>query len=377
VRFYERKEIKDALAYLRLVINPHDDVSFRRVVNVPARGIGKTVLEALDALDPADEGADTPLLLAGLGPSPSPRSLWARTILALERRLLAPRATSALTTFRDLIASLAAEVPHSTAAAIITMMLERSGYLPSLRDERSEDAEARVENLMELVSAAGEYEARESDASLGGFVDRLSLLSEADEAEGAPGAQVWLMSMHAAKGLEFPTVIVAGMEEGLFPHARSTEDEDEVEEERRIFYVCITRARERLLLTGAARRRVFGEYQATEPSRFLDEIPATLVDRLEPTPPTPRWQPSYGLKNPYARQGGPPRVREQAASYAYESEDQSAAGVSRGMRVRHAQFGVGTVIDVEDQGDDYKVTVKFNAGGIKKLMARYAKLQPA
>jgi len=377
VRFYERKEIKDALAYLRLVINPHDDVSFRRVVNVPARGIGKTVLEALEALDPDGDHSDSPLLAAGLGPSPSPRSLWARTLLGLDRRLLPPRATSALKVFRDLIASLATEAPQSTVPATITVVLERSGYLPSLRDERSEEAEARIENLMELVSAAGEYESRESDASLGGFVDRLSLLSEADEAEGTPEAQVWLMSMHAAKGLEFPTVIVAGMEEGLFPHARSTEDADEIEEERRIFYVCITRARERLLLTGAARRRVFGEYQATEPSRFLNEIPAALVDRVEPAPPAPRWQPAYALKNPYGRAPGRTRGQDEAAGYAYESEDQSASGLSRGMRVRHAQFGVGTVVDVEDQGDDYKVTVKFNAGGVKKLMARYANLQPA
>ena len=127
---------------------------------------------------------------------------------------------------------------------------------------------------MELVSAAREYESRDDDPSLGGFVDRLSLLSEADEAEGAKEARVWLMSMHAAKGLEFPVVVVAGMEEGLFPHSRSAEDEEEVEEERRLCYVCLTRARERLVLTGAARRRVFGEYQSTAPSRFLEEIPS-------------------------------------------------------------------------------------------------------
>ena len=377
VRFYERKEVKDSLAYLRLIINPHDDVSFRRVVNVPARGVGKSVLEALEAVDPLDIDTSTPLLMAGLGPSPSPRSLWARTLLALDRRLLTPRATIALKTFRDLIASLAADATNSTVATVITTMLDRSGYLQSLRDERSEEAEARIENLMELVSAAGEYEARESDAALGGFVDRLSLLSEADEAEGAKEARVWLMSMHAAKGLEFPTVVVAGMEEGLFPHARSAEDADEIEEERRIFYVCITRARERLILTGAARRRVFGEYQASEPSRFLDEIPATLIDRVEPATHPPRWQQTYDLKNPYARPASRPRLRESPGNYAYESEDQSQSGVRRGMRVRHAQFGVGTVLDVEDQGDDYKVTVKFNAAGTKKLMARYAKLQPA
>src|SRR6185295_15287855 len=163
----------------------------------------------------------------------------------------------------------------------------------------------------ELVSAAGEYESRDADASLGGFVDRLSLLSEADEVEGSKEARVWLMSMHAAKGLEFPIVVVAGMEEGLFPHSRSAEDEEEVEEERRLCYVCLTRARERLVLTGASRRRVFGEYQSTQPSRFLEEIPDSLVERIEPAV-SPRWLNSgYELRNPYARRyGGRNRVRE-------------------------------------------------------------------
>jgi DNA helicase-2/ATP-dependent DNA helicase PcrA len=259
-------------------------------------------------------------------------------------------------------------------------MLSRTGYLENLREERSEEAEGRIENLMELVSAAREYESRDDTPTLGGFVDRLSLLSEADEAEGASEAQVWLMSMHAAKGLEFPVVVVAGMEEGLFPHSRSSEDQDEIEEERRLCYVCLTRARERLVLTGAARRRVFGDYQQSRPSRFLEEIPDHLVERLEPAPP--RWQHAgYELKNPYARRyGGRGRVREEAESggYAYEHEDQSAVSPVRlGARVRHRQFGVGTVVEVEDQGDDLKVTVRFPAVGTKKLMARYAGLEPA
>jgi DNA helicase-2/ATP-dependent DNA helicase PcrA len=235
---------------------------------------------------------------------------------------------------------------------------------------------------MELVSAAREYESREEDPTLGGFVDRLSLLSEADEADGSTEARVWLMSMHAAKGLEFPVVVVAGLEEGLFPHARASEDDEDVEEERRLCYVCLTRARQRLVLTGAARRRVFGEYQATEPSRFLDEIPAELIDRVEPVAP-PRWQqpvseprPGYGRR--YGRGGGGSRERESSgATYAYEHEDQSTTSVRAGMRVRHRQFGVGTVMDVEDQGDDVKVTVRFAAVGTKKLLARFARLEPA
>ncbi len=382
VRFYERKEIKDTLAYLRLLMNPHDDVSFRRVVNVPARGVGKTVMEALEAVEPGDGDAGMPLLLAGLQPTASPRSLWARLLMALDRRLLPPRAVTALKGFRDLIASVSADAAATGVADVITLILERSGYLKDLREERSEDAEARIENLMELVSAAREFESREVDAALGGFVDRLSLLSEADEGKGTSDARVWLMSMHAAKGLEFPVVIVAGMEEGLFPHARSVEDEEDVEEERRICYVCITRAREKLILTGASRRRVFGEYQATTPSRFLDELPPELVKRIEPVSQAPRWQQTggYELRNPYAQRPGP-RLRpggKPERSFSYEGEDQTTdTGIKSGMRVRHKQFGTGTVVDVEEHGDDHKVTVKFATVGVKKLLARFAGLEPA
>jgi DNA helicase-2/ATP-dependent DNA helicase PcrA len=364
---------------MRLLINPHDDVSFRRVVNVPARGIGKSVLDGLDGIDPNAVDAGTPLFAVGLNPTTSPRSQWARLVAAVDRREGTPRAVGALKTFRDLIVSLAAEIADKPVSSALGLTLERSGYLKELRDERSEEAEARIENLMELVSAAREYETRDEDASLGGFVDRLSLLSEADEAQGANDARVWLMSMHAAKGLEFPIVVVAGMEEGLFPHSRAAESEEEVEEERRLCYVCITRARERLILTAAARRRIFGDYQPTEPSRFLDEIPPELMDRVEPAPASPRWQTqSYELRNPYARRGGPPHGREtRPKSYAYENEDQSQSGVRAGMRVRHRTFGVGTVMAVEDHGDDYKLTVRFSAVGTKTLLASFAGLEPA
>jgi len=378
VRFYERKEIKDALAYLRLLINPHDDVSFRRIVNVPARGIGKAVIEALETVDLGADPDTAPLLAVGADAAPGPRSLWARLQAVLDRRDLAPRALQALTQFRDLITGLTGEAARTTVSGAITLVLERSGYLQTLRDERSEDAEARVENLMELVSAAREFESVEADAALAGFVDRLSLLSEADEADGAPEARVWLMTMHAAKGLEFPLVIVAGLEEGLFPHSRAAEDEDDVEEERRLCYVCLTRARERLVLTSAARRRAFGEYQPTEPSRFLDEIPAHLVERIDAVSP-PRWAGGHARRRPVARRPGGTGAREADATpaFASESEDQSAGGVRTGMRVRHRQFGVGTVVSVEDHGDDFKVTVRFASVGTKKLLARYAGLEGA
>ena len=376
VRFYERKEIKDTLAYLRLLINPHDDVSFRRVVNVPARGIGKGVIETLEAVEVKNDDEHIPLLAAGQEPHVTPRSLWSKLATALTHRLLQPRAQTAAKTFADVIAGLSMEIAGQTVSTIVGLALAKTGYLHALREEKSEEATARIENLMELVSAAREYEAREADPSLGGFVDRLSLLSEADEAEGAQEARVWLMSMHAAKGLEFPLVIVAGMEEGLFPHSRSTDDIDEIEEERRLCYVCLTRARDRLVLTGAARRRVYGDYQPTEPSRFLDEIPPDLMERVESAAPKPRWQPGYELRNPYSRGGrGRTSFREEQSAYAYEHEDQSLPGVRTGMKVRHKQFGVGTVLAIEDQGDDVKVTVRFAAAGTKKLMARFAGLE--
>ncbi len=384
VRFYERKEIKDALAYLKLIMNPHDDVSLRRVVNVPARGIGKGVMESLQAIDPNAVIADAPpLLAAGLQEVSSARSLWAKLVYAVGDGKLAPRATTALRTFRDLIAGLAEIARREPVAITMGKMLDQSGYLADLREENSEEANERIENLMELVSAAREYETREQEPSLGGFVDRLSLLSEADEESGTREAKVWMMTMHAAKGLEFPLVIIAGLEEGLFPHSRSAESEEELEEERRLCYVGMTRAESQLILTSAARRRVFGEYQATDPSRFLDEIPAALVERIAPAYASSHQSAfnhgHYEFRtNPYGRKGkAPGRAREGEAAYKYEEEDQSGDGLRSGMRVRHAQFGVGTVVSVEEHNDDLKITVRFNLVGVKKLLAKYAKLEPA
>ncbi len=388
VRFYERKEIKDALAYLKLIINPNDDVSLRRVVNVPARGIGKGVMDALEAIEPDALLRHQSPLLSGASERPSTRSLWARLMYAVEARAVPARAAASLSAFRDLIGNLTAAAKADPVSIAIGKMLDQSGYLNDLREENTEEAEERIRNLMELVSAAREYESREKEATLGGFVDRLSLLSEADEESGTRDARVWLMTLHAAKGLEFPIVIMAGLEEGLFPHARASEDEEDLEEERRLCYVGMTRAGSRLVLTGAARRRVFGEYQATEPSRFLEEIPAALVERIAPSWVSPAQaqfrHEHYAFRtNPYGRRKGTGRGQwredspEYAAGFSYESEDQSAEALRLGMRVRHEQFGIGTVVSVEAYKDDQKVTVRFNAAGVKKLIARYAKLTRA
>ena len=452
VRFYERREIKDALAYLKLLLNPHDDVSLRRVINTPARGIGKGVMDALEAArgeagqktedrrqktedgrqqieaQNADEhnhalDFDTPLVSPkpagrpfGEGGNPEPRipspesrtpdpepgrvSLWTALNRGLGEKRFTPRAAASLGAFRDLILSLTDMSRREPASAAIAKVLDQSGYLQDLREERSEEAEGRIENLAELVSAAREYEGREAEPSLAAFVDRLSLLSEADESEGAEDARVLLMTLHAAKGLEFPAVIIAGLEEGLFPHSRSADDDETLEEERRLCYVGMTRARGRLFLTSAGRRRVFGEYRATEPSRFLSEIPDTLVQRYDFV----GYGPAYGSSayggsrggreretdyparrgsNAYASPYGNARVTRGPSAkpggpvYHPEDEDQSAhaSGVRLGMRVRHPQFGAGTVIGLEDHGDDVKLTVRFAAVGVKRLLGKYAKLE--
>ncbi len=388
VGFYERKEIKDALSYLKLVISPHDDLALRRVINVPARGIGKGVMDALEQIDVAQSADDFPALLSGLQPAASPRSLWSKLVAATARRLLTPRQLASLTVFRDLIAGLTEMARREPVSIALGKVLDQSGYLRDLREERSEEAEGRIENLMELVSAAREFEMREPEPSLGAFVDRLSLLSDVDKEQGSRDSRVLLMTLHSAKGLEFPVVVMSGLEEGLFPHSRSAEDEAELEEERRLCYVGMTRARARLVLTGASRRRVFGEYQATEPSRFLDEIPADLVEQEMSTASSP-YQSTRGgwdyRSNPYSRRPhggagrgwrGPGRVREDVETFAYEAEDQSSPIALRpGSKVRHGQFGIGIVLSVEELGDDLKLIVRFASVGQKTLRAKYAKLE--
>ena len=387
VRFYERKEIKDSLAYLKLLINPHDDVSLRRVINVPARGIGKGVMDAVDNVS-AEEAP--PLLLASGIAVPAPNSLWTKLNRAIDERLVPQRALTSLRTFRDLIVGLSDVARKDPLSITLGKVLDQTGYLQDLREDKSEDSQGRIENLMELVSAAREYEGREPEASLGGFTDKLSLLSEADEGQGSLEARIWLMTLHAAKGLEFPTVIMSGLEEGVFPHSRAFDEEDEMAEERRLCYVGMTRARSQLILTAAARRRVFGEYQSMEPSRFMDEVPPRLIERIEPTYPTTSYQSSFGggfgRSSSYSstRHGTsgrstfhrPSQLREETA-YSYEDEDQSSLlGLRVGAKVRHPQFGVGTILSVEELADDVKLVVRFSVGP-KTLRAKYAKLELA
>ncbi len=378
VRFYERKEIKDALAYLKLLLNPDDDVSLRRVINVPPRGIGPGVMEGLEGIEPAP-APDAPLFGGPPGTETGAGwSLWKRLLRATDERLLPKRALTALSAFRTVMESLQPTASTQSVSATLSSALADSGYVPALRRDGGEEAESRMANLMELVSAAQDYEAREEEHSLSGFVDAYSLQSEADEGQGSEEARVWLMTLHAAKGLEFPLVVLAGMEDGLFPHSRTLGDDEGLEEERRLCYVGMTRAERRLVLTSAARRRLFGEYQSTEPSRFLFEIPPALVRVVEPAygPRTP----SSGYQTRRRAYGDGRRTdrHEQPAPatiYDDADEDQSEGGISRGARVRHPRFGVGTVVRVERAGGDLKLSIRFTGIGEKKLLARYAKLE--
>ena len=361
VRFYERKEVKDALAYLKLLLEPADDVSLRRVINVPPRGIGKKVMEALEDAGAAQPGS----------------SLWERLVRAVDERTVPPRAVAALEKFRALRTSLAATARTEPASVTLERTLDQSGYVRALREAATEEAESRLDNLMELVAAARDYELRGPEAGLAGFVDQVSLRSEADEEEGAADAAVWLMTLHAAKGLEFPLVVITGMEEGLFPHARATDDASELEEERRLCYVGITRAQSQLVLTSAARRRTFGEYRDTDPSRFLHEIPDELVETVVSPRMPGRQTPGHGRYRAGRRRAPQPPVESPATTFFDDAdEDQSAAYVRPGMRVRHPAFGIGTVASIEPLAGDVKLTVRFEAAGYKKLLGRYAKLEP-
>ncbi len=399
VGFYERREIKDALSYLKLILNPHDDIALRRIINTPARGIGKGVMDALEGVNVSEEDANLPPLFAGLAPTVVTNSLWTKLVVAVDGRRLSSRQGASLAAFKDMVTTLAEVARNEPVSILLGKVLDQSGYLRDLREDRSEESEGRIENLMELVSAAREYESREHEPSLGGFVDRLSLLSDVDKEQGKIDPRVMMMTLHSAKGLEFPTVVLAGLEEGLFPHSRSREDEAEMEEERRLLYVGITRARKQLVVTSAARRRVFGEYQNTEVSRFIEEIPLDLVEQDLPAVSSSYSSGSSGSSGPRGNQWGEYRAnpygrpRQPAAGYRagrqpdddakvptqnfkYEEEDQTP-GLRPGARVKHAQFGSGTVVSVEDLEDDQKLVVRFASVGTKTLRAKYAKLERA
>jgi len=270
IRFYERKEIKDALAYLKVIVNPHDDVSLRRIINSPPRGIGpRSIDKAAGTAEPEERGGTL------FGPTGSPAderpSLWTRLNAGCAEGRLTGRALEKMRKFTDLIRRMRENADGADIGRVVEGVISRTGYLGKLRDENTDEAEDRIDNLMELVAAADDYQQAADRPTLADFVNRQSLLSEADEGDGPSDARVWLMTLHAAKGLEFPTVVIAGVEEQLLPHKRSLDTREGLEEERRLFYVGITRAMDRLVITTAEFRRRWGG-DAYPESRFLDEI---------------------------------------------------------------------------------------------------------
>jgi DNA helicase-2/ATP-dependent DNA helicase PcrA len=335
VRFYERKEVKDALAYVRLAVNPTDDVAFRRAIQTPVRGIGPATLARLD------ESRAGGGLLAAAGDPPS-------TLSGKPRR--------ALEEFAALIRGMAERRATMTPPAFIDQLLTVSGYRAALREERSPEAEARLENLEELIHAAEDYMRVDPAPTLEGFLDGVALMADIDELKDE-AARVTLMTLHSAKGLEFPAVFLTGLEEGVFPHARSMNDEEEIEEERRLCYVGLTRARERLFLSYALHRRIHG-YGVGEPSRFLREMGENRLASLNP------------------RREAPPGWAADAAAYAAAADTVGEDLPFRvGSRVRHARFGEGLVVGIERDGTDYVVTVGFASVGRKRLSVQYAHLE--
>jgi DNA helicase-2/ATP-dependent DNA helicase PcrA len=344
VGFYERREVKDLLAYLRLVVNPADAMALRRVLNVPPRGIGTRTLEEIERVAAERRAA-----------------LWDALAVVEDERRLPARATQPLLRFRELILGLRAGAEGLSVKDMLQRILEASGYAAALAREDSHESQDRLENLAELLSAAAEYDTREEDPTPAGFLDRVSLLSEADVAKD--DAPVVLMTLHSAKGLEFDWIFLAGMEEGLVPHARSLQSDSGLEEERRLCYVGMTRARERLFLSFAQSRQVFGQRRLTEPSRFLGEIPR---DAVTMTSEARGFEPTYV-----------PRRRPEARALADTPPPAPAnlGALRPGARVRHPLFGVGTVVRTDGGGDDLKLTVSFAGVGAKRLVARFAGLE--
>ena len=344
LRFFERAEIKDALAYLRLIDNRHDDASFERVVNTPTRGIGDRSAEKIREIARAKD-----------------YSMWEAARSLLDNRELAARASNAVAGFIQLIDSLADDTDGLELFEQVEHVIHDSGLIEHYSKEKSEKAEARVENLEELVTAARAFDfdaesaASEEWQNMGKLT---AFLTHAALEAGEGQAKEWedciqLMTLHSAKGLEFPLVFIVGLEEGLFPSQRSLDEEGKLEEERRLCYVGITRARKQLVLTSAEHRRLYGQDMYPTPSRFVSEIPGHLLNEVRSGPAVS--QPLYSPSS-------------QASA--------SVNGISVGRRVMHAKFGEGVVINLEGSGAHARVEVNFEYAGTKWLVMAYANLQP-
>jgi len=379
LRFYERREIKDLVAYLRLLQNPADGVALRRIVNVPARGIGTKTIEALDRLAYAQQ---IPLFEACRA--------------AEHSHELGPKAVESVRAFFELAMKLVEQVDQVGLTELTNLVLDETGYLQSWRDEGTAEGASRVENLQEFLSLTKKFEEARQDSSLGAFLEHVALLSDVDESDDSHNA-VALMTLHAAKGLEFPVVFICGLEEKIFPHQRSMSETRELEEERRLCYVGITRAREHLTLTYCRRRTIYGRTEDTIPSRFLAELPGHHVHRCNEI--TKLLGPPALLEEPESEAAGGPKLdlveiltRAKRAAEQGGQQPTDGAGARRararksgpepqapetpfraGEKVAHPKFGKGVVVNCVDD----VVTVGFRDHGVKKLKVEYANLERA
>jgi DNA helicase-2/ATP-dependent DNA helicase PcrA len=351
VRFYERREIKDFLAYLKVLVNLDDEVSLRRIINVPKRGIGDRAIESIESIANS----------RGL-------SFWQALNVVANNSELGGRATASLANFVSLILTLNVLVEAGTKpSTILEAVLEQSGLLAELQNSTDPQDESRVENLQELVAVSIEYEEtpienlpEDSKISLAGFLEQVALVADSDEIpEGEDhGGVITLMTLHTAKGLEFPTVFLTGMEDGIFPHNRTLGERDELEEERRLAYVGLTRAQERLYLTRAEYRSAWGAPNYNPPSRFLSEIPETLID----------WrQRTFATKPKFVQSTPTPRATGKKSA--------TTISLNIGDRVAHDTFGMGTVVKISGEGDRTEATINFGQLGEKRLLLRYAPVE--
>lgn len=342
-RFYERKEVKDLICYLRLIANPNDNVAFVRVVNSPARGVGDTTVSKLEKL------ADSRHLFA---------LIQDESVIEEFR----PQTRNALRKFAVAILGAREMIDQPASAPILRQILVDSGYMDALRSERSDEANARLENLQELVNVATQHDETALETGLIPFLQEIALHSDADELEDGDG-KVTLMTAHTAKGLEFPVVFLIGLEEGLFPHSRSMNSDKEIEEERRLCYVAVTRAREELHITYAARRSTYGQPVYNSPSRFLSSIPPELTTSLRSyeapaiRPPASVTSTQYEVARPLKSPDWKPPFEV-------------------GQHVKHEKFGSGVVVSCAPLRDDCEVTVAFpGVTGVKRLLQSLAKLE--
>jgi DNA helicase-2/ATP-dependent DNA helicase PcrA len=352
VRFYERKEVRDAIAYLRALANPADEVSLRRILNTPKRGIGDRAEAMVEAFAQRE------------------RISFAEALdRAAEAPGIATRSLTSITAFTTLMSDLRTILESgATPATVLQAVLEQSGYLLELQSSSDPQDEARVENLAEFESVAQEFATENPEGTMIDFLERISLVADADQIPDADGGVVTLMTLHTAKGLEFPVVFLTGMEDGVFPHMRSLGDPKELEEERRLAYVGITRARQRLYLTRSMMRSAWGSPAFNPPSRFLDEIPDEVM----------QWEREEPENTPISSGGW--GSSPSSSSAALKLGDRvigtgPVVSLSAGDRVTHQKFGLGTVVSTAGVGDKADATIDFGSSGIKRLLLRYAPVE--